>query len=357
MQTLLLTWWTGYIGSHNAVLFLEQGYNVIIIDNLSNSEENVIEKVQKIVTLSQTERSLKFYKWDLRNTSDIEIVFSENTIDTVIHFAGAKAVGESCEKPFMYYDNNLVGTINLCKVMERYDVRNIIFSSSATVYNPLETPPFSEVTPTGNTTNPYGTTKLLIENILRDLATHKWFNVINLRYFNPVWAHKSGLIGEDPNDIPNNLLPYIMKVANGELKKVSVFGDDYDTPDGTGVRDYIHVVDLAEGHLAALKYMSSRWKNIVSWCSEKLSESQSPIGWVFWGISGDNILESNSSIYQEINLWTGNGTSVMEMIQITGDIASAYCSPKKAKEILWWEAKKTVKQAITDSWNFIQHNK
>ena len=347
MQTILLTWWTGYIGSHNAVLLLEEWYEVILFDNLSNSNEDVVWKIKEITGKMPT-----FYNGDLRNTSDIKKVFSENTIDTVIHFAGAKAVWESCDKPFYYYENNIVWTINLCEVMEEFYVKNIIFSSSATVYSPLETPPFDEKTPTGWTTNPYGTSKLIIENILRDLSNHKDFNVINLRYFNPVWAHKSGLIWEDPNDIPNNLLPYIMKVASWELSEISIFWDDYDTIDGTWVRDYIHVVDLARWHIQALKYM----ENIATTLPSPYQEKEKL---------------HREAIYQEINLWTGRWTSVLEMIHYTdkvvgrkldykikdrrsGDIASAYCNPQKAKDILDWEAKQTVKEAIADSWNFIK---
>lgn len=219
---------------------------MIILDNFSNSSESIIDDIESI-----SGKKVKFYYGDIRQKDDIEKVFAENSIDTVIHFAGLKAVGESCEQPFSYYENNLVGSLHLFEVMEQYGVKDIIFSSSATVYDPLETPPFSENTLTGNTTNPYGTTKFLIENILRDLANHKNFRVINLRYFNPIGAHESGRIGENPNDTPNNLLPYIMKVAAGELKELSVFGDDYNTPDGTGIRDYIHVMDLARGHVTA----------------------------------------------------------------------------------------------------------
>lgn len=344
MKTLLLTGWTGYIWSHNAVLLIQEWYEIIILDNLSNSSEDVLGSIEKI-----TGYRPKFYKWDITNISDLDKVFSENKIDAVIHFAGLKAVGESCDTPFEYYENNLNGSLKLFEAMEKYEVKDIIFSSSATVYNPLETPPFTEKTPTGNTTNPYGTTKFLIENILRDLASYKNLRVANLRYFNPIGAHKSGLIWEDPNDIPNNLLPYIMKVAEGELKELSVFWDDYDTIDGTGVRDYIHVVDLAYGHLASLRWLENE-------ASSSLDKG---------GIEEGGIFES-------FNLGTGNGTSVKEMIDITegiiwtklphkiterrsGDIASAYCSPSKAKEILWWEARKSVKEAVRDSWNFIKN--
>ncbi len=348
MQTLLLTWWTGYIWSHAAVTFLEAGYNVILFDNLSNSSENVVEKIKEIVSRDSMPAipTLKFYNWDLRNSSEVEQVFQENNIDWVIHFAWAKAVWESCDKPFYYYDNNVTGSNILFKVMESFWVRNIIFSSSATVYKPDLVPPFTEESDTWNTTNPYWTSKFIIENILRDLSNHKEWNVINLRYFNPVWAHKSGLIWEDPNDIPNNLLPYIMKVANWELESLWVFGDDYDTIDGTWVRDYIHVVDLVEGHLKAWQYIES-----------PLLTREGDRGWV-----------------EVFNLWTGNGTSVMQMIDYTSeiiwnplpysiqarrtwDIASSYCIADKAKSLLDWESKISVKQAIQDSWNFIQKNR
>lgn len=348
MKTLLLTGWTGYIGSHNAVLFLKQGYKIIILDNLSNSSEDVIQSIQTI-----TWKTPIFYKGDLRNIWDIERVFLKHTIDIVIHFAGLKAVWDSCNKPFEYYENNIVGSMNLFQVMEQYKCKNIIFSSSATVYEPSQTPPFSEITLTWNTTNPYGTTKFIIENLLRDLANHKDFRVVNLRYFNPVGAHSSGLIGEDPNDIPNNLLPFIMKVATWELKELQVFGNDYDTIDGTGVRDYIHVVDLAIGHLKALEWLQKR----VSFVE---------------GDVWDTKTEEASGIFETFNLGTGNGTSVFEMIAYTesiiwktlphsiierrtGDIASAYCSPKKAETILSWKTEKTVQEAINDSWKFIQN--
>lgn len=355
MQTLLLTGWTGYIWSHAAVAFLEAGYNLILLDNLSNSSKDVLQKIEKI-----TGKTPKFYQGDIQDTSILEAIFTENALDGVIHFAGLKAVGESCEEPFLYYENNILWSIRLFEVMEKFGVRNIIFSSSATVYDTahqdapdLITPLSSkergwgwglrENSPTGNTSNPYGTTKFLIENILRDMASYKNFRVANLRYFNPIGAHESGLIGENPHDIPNNLLPYIMKVAIWELKELFVFGDDYDTPDGTGVRDYIHVVDLAQAHLKAWEYINKTEK-----------ESQ--------------------GFFESFNIGTGNGTSVKEMIDITQqiigstlaykiaarrpwDIASAYCSPKKAEKILWWKAQKSVEQAVEDSWNFIQKQK
>jgi len=261
MQTILLTWATWYIGSHWAVALLEKWYNVIIVDNLSNSSKKIIKKINEVVDNSPllqrrgARGEVKFYEIDLRNKEKLEKVFIENEIDSVIHFAWAKAVWESCEKPFYYYENNIVWSLNLFELMDKFGVKNIIFSSSATVYMPDTKAPITEDTNTWNTTNPYWTTKLIIENLLRDLSNHKWFNVVNLRYFNPVWAHKSWLIWEDPNDIPNNLLPYIMKVANWELEEIHVFGNDYPTKDGTWERDYIHVLDLIDWHIKALEYI------------------------------------------------------------------------------------------------------
>ena len=357
MQTILLTWATWYIGSHWAVALLEKWYNVIIVDNLSNSNKSSLEAIEKILQNSPllqrrgARGEVSFYEIDLRNKKNLEQVFTENKIDSVIHFAGAKAVWESCTLPFYYYENNVTWSLNLFELMDKYRVKNIIFSSSATVYKPDEIAPFSENTPTWNTTNPYWTTKFIIENILRDLSNHKWFNVINLRYFNPVWAHKSGLIWEDPNDIPNNLLPYIMKVATWELKEIQVFGDDYTTKDGTGERDYIHVLDLIDWHIKALEYIDS------------------PL--LFKRGARGELLKG---LYEEINLWTGKATSVLEMIKITEeitwkklnfnivsrrkwDIATSYCSPDKANKLLNWEAKYSIKEAIKDSYNFIKNKK
>ena len=355
MKTILLTWATWYIGSHWAVALLERDYNVVIVDNLSNSSSNTIDKINEIVNKfpSPSRRGARgevlFYEIDLRNKEKLEQVFLENKIDWVIHFAWAKAVWESCSEPFYYYDNNVVWSLNLFELMDKYDVKNIIFSSSATVYDPAWIPPFTEKDLTWDTTNPYGTTKFIIENILRDLSNHKWFNVINLRYFNPVWAHCSWLIWEDPNDIPNNLLPFIMKVATWELKQIQVFWDDYNTTDGTWERDYIHVVDLIEGHIRALEFIEN---------------NLSPLGGKY--PKGDR------GIYEIFNLWTWTATSVLEMIKITEeivwcklnykiverrawDLASSFCNPTKAKEILDWETKLSIKEAIEDSWNFIKN--
>ncbi|MDD5213883.1 MAG: UDP-glucose 4-epimerase GalE [Candidatus Gracilibacteria bacterium] len=336
MQTILLTGGTGYIGSHGAVKLLELGYDVVIIDNLSNSDKSILEKIQKI-----TGKTPKFYEGDLRDKNILEKIFKENNIKTILHFAGAKAVGESCEIPFYYYENNLAGSINLFEIMNKYNCKNIIFSSSATVYDSIGNPPYIETDLTGNTTNPYGTTKFLIENILKDLATFKSFKVVNLRYFNPIGAHFSGLIGENPNGLPNNLLPYVMKVATGELKNVKVFGNDYNTKDGTGERDYIHILDLIDGHIASINFIEN--------------------------------FDNNKGFFEVFNLGTGTATSVLEIIKITcevteknipfeivprrpGDLDKSFCNPEKAENILNWKAKYLVKDAIKDSWYFIKNN-
>ena len=343
MKTLLLTWWTGYIGSHNAVVFLEAGYDVIILDNLSNSDEWTIENIESIVASSLPKREriewgLKFYEWDLRNIWDIAQVFSENKIDWVIHFAGAKAVWESCDEPFYYYENNIVWSLNLFKVMEENNSKNIIFSSSANVYGPEWISPFTETHQVWNTSNPYGSTKYILERILRDLHFHKKFQVINLRYFNPVGAHESGLIGEHANQKLWNILPFLLRVADNKQEFIEIFWDDYDTPDGTWVRDYIHVMDLAKWHLAALKFLE---KN------------------------------KDTKIHENINLGTGSWTSVLELLGIARavtqhsiphkivarreiDIAEAYCSAEKSYKLLNWKAERTVEEAVRDSWNFIQ---
>ena len=308
---ILVTGGTGYIGSHTVVELLEKGEEVIIVDNLCNSSIDVLDKEK------------------------LEFVFKEHKIESVIHFAGLKAVGESVKIPLTYYKNNITGTLNLCELMEKYECRNLVFSSSATVYGMNNTAPFKEDMPL-STTNPYGTTKLMIENILRDLyvANHNW-HIVLLRYFNPIGAHESGLLGENPKGIPNNLLPYVMQVAIGKLECLSVYGDDYDTKDGTGVRDYIHVVDLAKGHLSAVKYAR----------------------------------EHEGA--EAINLGTGNGYSVLEVVKAfeeashkhvnyriaprrDGDIATCYADATKAKELLNWEAQKTIDEMCADSYRFIE---
>lgn len=333
MKNILVTGGAGYIGSHTLVELIESGYDVVVVDNLSNSSEESLRRVEKI-----TGKKVKFYENDIADMEAMDKIFTENDIDAVIHFAGLKAVGESVEKPLEYYKNNISGTLNMCEVMRNHNVKNIIFSSSATVYgDPVEVP-ITEKTPKGQCTNPYGWTKSMLEQILMDIqkADNEW-NVILLRYFNPIGAHKSGLIGEDPNGIPNNLMPYITKVATGQLEKLSVFGNDYDTKDGTGVRDYIHVVDLAKGHVASVK---------------KLVENP--------GVK----------VY---NLGTGNGYSVLEVVnnfieasgvdipyviapRRAGDIATCYADASLAKEELGWEAQYGIKEMCADSWNWQKNN-
>ncbi len=332
-MAILLPGGAGYIGSHTAVELLNAGKEIIIIDNYSNSKPQVLEEIKQI-----TGKDFKSYIMDYRDKEKLEKVFRENKIEAVINFAGYKAVGESIEKPLEYYDNNIMGAIALLEIMKKYEVNKFIFSSSATVYGEPEKIPITEDCRTGGTTNPYGNTKLFIEQILKDVynADNTW-DICILRYFNPVGAHESGKIGEEPNGIPNNLMPYIARVAVGQLEQLSVFGDDYDTPDGTGVRDYIHVVDLAKGHVCALEKLEKEQKGLY--------------------------------IY---NLGTGTGYSVLDMVRAfekatgktvpykiaprrAGDIASCYADPTKAKQELGWEATKTLEDMCKDSWNYIQH--
>lgn len=332
-MTILVTGGAGYIGSHTCVELLDQGYDVVVVDNLCNSSEVSLERVKKI-----TGKEVKFYKADILDHEALDQVFASENIDAVIHFAGLKAVGESVSKPLEYYHNNITGTLVLCDVMRAHGVKKIIFSSSATVYGDPAFVPITEECPKGQITNPYGQTKSMLEQILTDLnvADPEW-SVILLRYFNPVGAHKSGTIGEDPAGIPNNLTPYITQVAVGKLKEVGVFGDDYDTPDGTGVRDYIHVVDLALGHVKAL---------------EKFKD------------------ESKVRIY---NLGTGQGYSVLQMIQAfskacgkdipyvikprrAGDIATCYADCALAKKELGWEVKRGLDEMCEDSWRWQSQN-
>ena len=327
---ILVTGGLGYIGSHTVVELIENNYDVVIIDNLSNSKIETLDKLKMI-----TGKEIKFYQNDVCDKEALRKIFNENIIDSVIHFAGYKAVGESVAKPLKYYRNNIDSTLSLLEIMDEFNIRNIIFSSSATVYGKPNSLPIYEDFPL-STTNPYGTTKLFIENILKDLYTSndKW-NITILRYFNPIGAHKSGLIGEDPKDIPNNLMPYIVKVATKELETLSIFGDDYDTPDGTGVRDYIHVVDLAKGHVLALKNK-----------------------------------ESGVKIY---NLGTGKGTSVKELVTAfekvnkisvnkkiaprrPGDIDACYADVTKAYKELGFKAEKSIDEMCKDAYNFVKNN-
>lgn len=329
---ILVTGGAGYIGSHTCLELLEAGYEVIVVDNFSNSKEESLKRVQEI-----TGKTLELHKVDLLEKEALNSVFESSPIDAVIHFAGLKAVGESVSIPLRYYHNNITGTLNLCEVMEKNNVMNIVFSSSATVYGNPHKVPIREDFPL-SATNPYGKTKLMIEEILKDLhVANKAWKIILLRYFNPVGAHSSGHIGEDPNGIPNNLLPYISQVAVGKLPKLSIFGNDYPTPDGTGVRDYIHVVDLAIGHLKALEKLSSL---------------------------------SGVAVY---NLGAGRGYSVLEMLEAfkkasgrdvpytiaarrSGDIASCYADPSKAKSELGWAAERGLDQMCADAWRWQSNN-
>lgn len=331
-MAVLVTGGAGYIGSHTVLELLSEQQEVVIVDNLSNSNTESLVRVQQI-----TGRKPFFYNFDLIEKESLEQVFEKHSIDSVIHFAGFKAVGESVAKPMMYYQNNLDSTLVLCEVMMKFGIKNLVFSSSATVYGDPETVPITEDFPV-SATNPYGSTKLFIEYILKDLyrSDEDW-NIAILRYFNPVGAHKSGMIGEDPNGIPNNLMPYVSQVAVGKLKQLSVFGDDYPTIDGTGVRDYIHVVDLALGHLSAL---------------EKLKTNPGLV------------------IY---NLGTGSGSSVIEMIKAfekasgkqvsyaikerrPGDVASCYSNPTKAEKELGWKATRGINEMCEDSWRWQSQN-
>ena len=331
-MAILLPGGAGYIGSHTAVELLNAGKDVVILDNFSNSKPEVLEKIKEI-----TGKDFKFYEADYLDREALEKVFKENEIEAVLNFAGFKAVGESVEKPLEYYHNNITGCLVLLQTMKKYNVKKFIFSSSATVYGEPEKIPLTEDCKTGGTTNPYGTTKLFIEQILKDLykSDNTW-DICILRYFNPVGSHESGLIGEEPQGIPNNLMPYIVRVAAGQLKELSVFGNDYNTPDGTGVRDYIHVVDLAKGHVCALNKLDKESKGLF--------------------------------IY---NLGTGTGYSVLDMVKAfekatgknvpykiaprrAGDIATCYADPEKAKKELGWVATKTLEDMCKDSWNYIE---
>ena len=332
-MSILVTGGAGYIGSHTVIELLNKNYDVIVIDDFSNSKPDIIDKIKTI-----TGKDFKFYEINCLDKTSLENVFKENSIDAVIHFAGFKAVGESVEKPLDYYTNNLAGSLALLNIMKKYNVKKIIFSSTAVVYGIPETVQLTEENKTGNTTNPYATSKFFVEKVLQDLykSDNSW-DICILRYFNPIGSHESGLIGEEPNGIPNNLMPYIVRVASGELDELSVFGNDYNTPDGTGIRDYIHVVDLAKGHIKAL---------------EKVNKENSGV-----------------FIY---NLGTGKGYSVLEIIETfervtgqkikykivgrrPGDLAEYFANPQKAREELDWNAEKTLEDMCMDSWNYIKN--
>ena len=332
-MSILITGGAGFIGSHTCVEMLNAGYDIIILDNFVNSKPESLKRIKEL-----SGKDFKFYEADIRDTAALEKIFSENKIEAVIHFAGLKSVPQSVQMPIEYYDNNIAGTVSLCKAMSENGCKKIVFSSSATVYGSKNPSPLKEDMPTGGTTNPYGTTKYFIENILKDLCVpDKDWGVSILRYFNPIGAHKSGRIGEDPNGIPGNLMPYITQVAIGKLPYLNVCGDDYPTHDGTGVRDYIHVVDLALGHVKAL----------------------------------DRLLKTNGcEIY---NLGTGKGYSVLDVVHAfekasgvkvnykiaprrEGDVACCYSDPSKAKEVLGWEAKYDIEDMCEDSWRWQSQN-
>lgn len=333
-MAILVTGGAGFIGSHTCVELLNAGYEVVVVDNYYNANPKSLERVKEL-----TGKDFKSYECDIRDSEGMDKIFKENKIDAVIHFAGLKAVGESCQKPIEYYDNNIGGTLKLCDVMRNNGCKNIVFSSSATVYGMKNVSPLKETMKTGGTTNPYGTTKYMIEIILEDIykSDNEW-NVTLLRYFNPIGAHESGRIGENPSRIPNNLMPYITQVAIGKRPYLSVYGNDYDTPDGTCIRDYIHVVDLADGHVKAVK----------------------------------NILEGNKGV-QIFNLGTGKGYSVLDIVKAfskaygkelpykiaprrPGDLAVCFSDPSKAKEVLGWEAKRGIDDMCRDSWNWQSKN-
>ena len=332
MKTILVTGGTGFIGSNTCVSLMNAGYDVVVLDNLYNSKEVVLDHIEKL-----TGKKPKFYKTDVLDRKGLDRIFAENHIDAVIHFAGYKAVGESVEIPLTYYENNITGSLNLYMAMKKVGCKTLVFSSSATVYGSPKSCPIREDFPV-STTNPYGSTKLMNETILQDLSKSdpEW-SIMLLRYFNPIGAHPSGLLGEVPNGIPNNLVPYIARVAIGTSEKVRVFGNDYDTVDGTGVRDYIHVCDLADGHIAAVKYA----------------------------------LEHKG--VEKVNLGTGNGYSVLQVVKAyskacgrdlpyeilprrAGDVAECYADPTKALELLGWKAQYNIDQMCKDSWNFTQMN-
>ncbi|MBS5793818.1 MAG: UDP-glucose 4-epimerase GalE [Clostridiales bacterium] len=332
-MAILVTGGAGYIGSHTCVELLKEGYDVVVLDNLCNSSKKSLDRVFEI-----TGKKIKFYEEDLLNKDGVRKVFENEEIDAVIHFAALKAVGESVKKPLQYYHNNITGTLVLCEVMEEFNVKNIVFSSSATVYGDPKVVPITEDCPKGVITNPYGQTKSMMEQILTDFnVADPSFNVVLLRYFNPVGAHESGLIGEDPKGIPNNLMPYISQVAVGKLDCLGVFGNDYDTKDGTGIRDYIHVVDLSIGHIKALKK-----------------------------------LEKDKGVFI-YNLGTGVGYSVLDMVKAfekasnikvkyefkprrAGDIAKCYADPSKAERELGWKAERNLEQMCSDTWKWQTNN-
>ena len=356
--TVLVTGGAGFIGSHTVVELLANDYNVVIVDDLSNSSEEAVRRVRTIAGVDDTR--CKFYQANILDRDALEAIFSENDVDVMIHFAGFKAVGESVAKPLEYYWNNIAGTLVLCDVARNHGVKNIVFSSSATVYGDPEFIPITEDCPKHTPTNPYGQTKSMLEQVLTDLyvGDNEW-NVVLLRYFNPIGAHISGTIGEDPKGIPNNLLPYVAQVAVGKLECVGVFGDDYDTPDGTGVRDYIHVVDLARGHVAALDWMGGK---VGTGAAIGLGSIQ--------GAADEDGMRHGVGIF---NLGTGKGSSVLDVIKAfskacghevpyvikprrAGDIATNYAACDKARDELGWVAEYDLDRMCADSWRWQSRN-
>ncbi len=332
-MTILVTGGAGFIASHTNIELLNAGYDVIVMDNLCNSSKESVARVEQI-----TGKKVKFYEADMRNVEDLEKIFSENVIDVIIHFAGLKAVGESCVKPFEYYENNISGTLNIISMMRKYNVKKMVFSSSATVYGDPEVIPITEECKVGGVTNPYGQTKLMLEQILTDIQkADPDFDIALLRYFNPIGAHESGLIGEAPNGIPNTLLPYVAKVAAGVLDRVNVFGDDYDTPDGTGVRDYIHVVDLAKGHVCAVK---------------KLLEHP---GLVIYNL-GTGVGYSVLDIIHNFEKACGKKIPYVIAPRRPGDIATCYSDPSKAERELGWKAQYGIDRMCEDAWRWQKMN-
>ncbi len=358
--TILVTGGAGFIGSHTVVELLAQGYTVVVVDDLSNSSPEALRRVRAIAGIPEDSPQLRFYEASILDREALQRIFSENGIDAIIHFAGFKAVGESVAKPLEYYWNNVAGTLVLADVARSYGVKNLVFSSSATVYGEPEFIPITEECPKHEATNPYGQTKSMLEQVLTDLyvGDNEW-NVVLLRYFNPIGAHESGLIGEDPKGIPNNLLPYVAQVAVGKLPEVNVFGDDYPTPDGTGVRDYIHVVDLACGHVAALEWMAGRVGTGEPWGLGSVA-----------GAAAEDGTRRGVGIF---NLGTGKGSSVLDVVHAfekacghplpyvvrprrAGDIAENYAACDKARRELGWEAQYDLDRMCADSWRWQSMN-
>ena len=333
MQTILVTGGAGYIGSHTVLQLLEAGHQVIVLDNLCNSSQESLNRVEKL-----TGKNTIFVQGDIRDHTILELLFSKHKINAVIHFAGLKAVGESVEKPLNYYNTNVYGTLTLCEAMNKFGVKNLVFSSSATVYGDPVKLPLHEDMPTGKPTNPYGMSKLMVELVLRDLykADNKW-NIALLRYFNPAGAHPSGRIGEDPNGIPNNLMPFITQVATGKRDKLSIYGNDYDTPDGTGVRDYIHVEDLSAGHLKAL---------------EKLSTGSGLVTYNLGTGQGYSVLD----MVKEFEKQSGKAIPYEFVPRRGGDVAACYADPKTASDALGWTATRGLAEMCRDSWNWQSSN-